>query len=439
MTFPNRPILPISSPRRPAALLVALALALIVAGAGTARADQAPDQAPLPPTAPATPATTSTTPAPEPTMTAPASTPPPSSPSPAQPSMESVPEMSSPTDQPPPEVPLPRPISVISRALIDGDVDARYRTSDSGRTKTVWLQSEEVDVTYPIITHGMANGNVVIQALGENPPDIQGGADVEFGEVYAIYKLPIATQTDSTAYLKAGQFQIPFGLLAVYDPHLQLSQPLYAQSLGLRDDWGVAISGRFYSVLNYDLSLTRGVGPSVIGTVDPSQVVNFRLGRTLRIYGGTLNVGGSILQGRLPVTDITAAMPFAVELPPSGRVRADEGYINKSRIAGDATFTSSHWNARGEAMAGADNDQRVIGYYLEGGYHVTRRSEPIIARSYWRYPIGDSFSTDDQIGWTYGYSPNVTLRALLESLHDRPRDASTTNRKRFTVQLLVRF
>ena len=40
---------------------------------------------------------------------------------------------------------------------------------------------------------------------------------------------------DSTAYLKIGQFQIPFGLLAVYDPHLLILQPLYAAVAGRPD------------------------------------------------------------------------------------------------------------------------------------------------------------------------------------------------------------
>src|SRR5579862_4943348 len=129
-------------------------------------------QAPAVPPQPAstTPSTTTTAP---PAAAPTAGQQPATGPEPLQPGPRTVPQMSSPTDQPPPEVPLPRPIRLISRALIDGDLDTRYRTSDSGRSRTIWLQSEEVDVTYPIVTHGVANGNVVIQAMGENPPDIQ--------------------------------------------------------------------------------------------------------------------------------------------------------------------------------------------------------------------------------------------------------------------------
>jgi hypothetical protein len=345
----------------------------------------------------------------------------------------------SPTDQPPPEVPGPRPMHFGNTAIIGGALDARYRTAGHGRTDETYLNAAEIDLTYPLVHHGVTNGNVVLQAIGEDPADIHDGSDVELGEAYVIYKLPTPLDSDSTAYVKVGQFQVPFALLAVYDPHLQISQPLYSQSLGIRNDWGIAISGRFYSVLNYDFSVTRGVGPSVIGQVDPKEVVNFRLGRTFDTRNGTINVGGSMLAGRLPNTELDAAHPFAVLLPPSGRVRADQGYINKSRIAGDATLLFKRITARGEAMVGADNDNRVLGYYAAGEYMVRADLGALIARSFWRYPLGDSYSSSDQIGVTYALSPNVTCRALYESLLDRPKDMGTNASHRFTVQVLFRF
>jgi len=301
------------------------------------------------------------------------------------------------------------------------------------------MNDAEVDVTYPLVHNGVTRGNVVIQAIGEDPQDIHDGADIELGETYIMYQVPTAPDADSTAFIKVGQFQIPFGLLAVYDPHLQLTQPLYSESLGIRNDYGIAISGRFYSILNYDLSVTRGVGPSVIGQVDPTEVVNFRLGRTFHPGTSTINFGGSMLAGRLPDTTIDAKHPFAVLLPPSGRVRADQGYINKSRIAADATLLNKRVTARGEAVVGADNDNRVLGYYVSGEYMVNSKVGAIVARSYWRYPVSDSFTSSDQLGVTYAMSPNLTWRGLYEGLHDRPKDMQTTASNRFTVQLLFRF
>lgn len=325
------------------------------------------------------------------------------------------------------------------KAIIGGALDTRYLSASQGTTNDAYLNDAEVDLTYPLVHNGVTNGNVVLQAIGEDPPNIHDGSDVEFGEAYVIDKLPTSPTSDSTGYVKIGQFQVPFGLLATYDPHLLISQPLYSESLGIRNDWGIAISGRFYSVLNYDLSVTRGVGPKVIGQVDPTEVVNFRLGRTFVTRNGTVNVGGSMLAGRLPEVEIDAQHPFAVELPPSGRVRADDGYVNKSRIAADATLLYKRVTARGEAVTGADGDDRVYGYYASGEYMTTTRLGVLIASSLWHYPSGDSFTNDQEAGATYALSPNVTARCLLEEIHNRPTGLDTTSSHQFTAQLLFRF
>ena len=86
----------------------------------------------------------------------------------------------------------------------------------------------------PVSSKGTTRGNFYVQLIAENPPDQPHGDDVQIGEAYFIYRLPVENDFDSTAYVKVGQFQLPFGLLAVYDPHLLILQPLYAQSLGVR-------------------------------------------------------------------------------------------------------------------------------------------------------------------------------------------------------------
>jgi hypothetical protein len=236
-----------------------------------------------------------------------------------------------------------------------------------------------------------------------------------------------------------GQFQLPFGLLAVYDPHLLILQPLYAQSLGLRTDFGVALSGRAYGTLNYDLAVTTGTGPNHLD-VDPNRVVTFRLGRTFTTRNGVVNVGGSLLQGRLPITDITRDDPFAVELPPSGRARADRGgFVSKSRIGGDGSYGFKRATARGEAVVGADGDKRVLGYYAEANYRFTGRISAAASRSLFVYPEGNSSASRESLGLTYASGTNLTLRALYQYLRDVPRDAGGQVRHRFTVQLLLRF
>jgi len=343
------------------------------------------------------------------------------------------------TDQPPPEVPLPDPIPLGHGTLISGALDVRTRTSDTGRRGGFWVNTAELDLQNRISRKGVARGNVFISLLAEDPPDIKHGGDLQIGEAYVIYKLPIEQDFNSTAYLKVGQFQVPFGLLAVYDPHLLILQPLYAQSLGLRTDFGVALSGRLYGYLNYDFALTTGTGPNHLD-VNPNRVATFRLGRTFTTRNGVVNVGGSLLQGRLPITDLTADNPFAIELPPSGRVRADRGgFISKSRIGGDVSYGFHRAIARGEFVVGADADKRVLGYYAEGDYRFTGRTSAAVSRSLFVYPTGNSSASRESLGLTYASSANLTFRGLYQYLRDVPRDQGGQVRHRLTFQVLLRF
>jgi hypothetical protein len=343
-----------------------------------------------------------------------------------------------PTDVTPPEVALPPPIPLGEGLLIGGAVDTRYRTASRGRTGQIYLNEAEIDIDRPFDYLGQPIGDVHLQLMVENPPDDSQAAGLQIGEAYAVYKLPFQTQTDSTVYLKLGQFQLPFGLLAVYDPHLQILQPLYAQSIGLRTDFGMEVSGRFYGVLNYDFSLTTGQGPDHLD-ITPHRVAVFRLGRTFVTRNGTVNVGGSLLEGYLPVTDLTAAEPTLFSLPPSGYVDANRGYISKTRIAGDGTIIYKAITARGEAMYGADQNSRVLGYYAEVDYRFSPRAQLVGAHSLWDYPQSNSESDQNAFGVTYSPDSRVTLRALYQLLYNVPVDASAYNDHVFTVQALFRF
>ncbi|BDI31825.1 hypothetical protein CCAX7_38760 [Capsulimonas corticalis] len=344
------------------------------------------------------------------------------------------------TDLPPPETPEPSAVPIGDRLLIDGDLDLRYRTSTRGRTHSAWANNAEVDLNYPLISHGRSYGAVVVQGMAENPADSSISRGVNLGEAYVVYQIPLGEDSDATAYVKAGRFQIPFALLATYDPHLLLVQPLYSQSLGIRNDVGVQISGRFYGILNYDLSLTSGSSSTSFDTRGKN-VVTFRLGRTFYTRNGIVNVGGSMLTGRLPITDIDKDHPFAVDLPPSGRIITDRGvgYINKTRIAGDGTLLYKNVTARGEVVSGADNDQRVLGYFLEGVYKFGGRASSVVERSFWAYPEGKSSAIRTGVGINYNAGAHLTFRTLYEVLNDTPRDQAQIQRQQLTLQALLRF
>lgn len=378
----------------------------------------------------------------QPTGNAPAAATPPAVPVPASPVIPPTGSLGSPvpvpTDQTPPEMALPSPIPLGQSLLVTGAVDARYRKANTGRTNQAWLNEAEVDLDRPFTHLGHPIGDVHLQIVGENPPDLYHAQDAQIGEAYVLYRLPFQTDTDSTAYLKVGQFQLPFGLLAVYDPHLRILQPLYQQSLGLRTDFGLAVSGRFYGFLNYDFSLTSGSGPDHYD-LNANRVIVFRLGRTFFTRNGTVNVGGSLLQGRLPITDISADFPLPFVVPPSGYVRADRGYTSKTRIAGDGTITYKGLTGRGEAMVGADQNSRVEGYYLEADYRFSSHASVELARAAWDYPQSNSLSDRTAIGLTYAPDAHLTFRTLFEDLYDVPVNAPGRTRHLLTFQALLRF
>ncbi len=330
--------------------------------------------------------------------------------------------------------------------LIDGAVDARYRTASPGTNGEIYTQTIELDVQHPISYHHQRKGNFFLQGIIEHPPDQTGKAktSARIGEAYLSYQLPILTQTDSLAYVKAGQFAVPLGLTPVYDTHLQIMQTLYPEAIGERLDWGVGVDGRFYGVLDYKAAVTAGAGP---GRVDSnSGVVSFRLGRLFATPAGAFNVGGSMLSGHLPKTMVDPATGYSPTLPPSGYVTAPYGYVAKTRIAGDGQWTYRQATVRGEAIVGADGEDRVFGYFVQGEYRIAPGVTAIVARKYWDYGVSGSKTEDNGAGINVSYGNNLSIRTLIEERHDVPVNSPSQSltsvahfRHLFTVQVLGRF
>ena len=121
-------------------------------------------------------------------------------------------------------------------------------------------------------------------------------------------------------------------------------------------------------------------------------------------------------------------------------MRADRGgFVSKSRLAGDASYGYGRIVARGEAVVGADNDRRVLGYYAEGNYSVSPRLSAVAAHSLFVYPRGNSTASQEAAGLTYAVSENLTFRALYQYGRDVPENGGAGIRHRVTVQALLRF
>jgi hypothetical protein len=185
----------------------------------------------------------------------------------------------------------PTPIPLGHGLLVGGALDLRAQSATAGSRTGTSLNAVEVDLQHPLTSKGVPRGNIVLQVIGEDPIINSREADVQLGEAYLLYKLPLHNDTGTTAFVKIGQFQIPFGLLAVYDPHLRVVQPIYSEALGLRTDWGAAVSGSLYGYLQYDFALTTGTGPNH-ADVDPNRLVTLRLGRTFVTRNGVVTLCG---------------------------------------------------------------------------------------------------------------------------------------------------
>jgi hypothetical protein len=351
------------------------------------------------------------------------------------------------TAQPKQQIALP---SALSHLLIDGAADLRIRNSSSGRTNSPYIQSIELDLQEPLDYHEIQHGSVFLQMFGENPPDVDhpnGIRDFAIGEAYVTYRLPVMTDTDSTAYVTVGQFTLPVGLMATYDTHQEILQSLYPEGIGERTDWGASLEGRFYGVLDYNFALTGGTGPGNIDGI-PDRVVSFRLGRLFVTQYGDFNIGGSLLGGRLPITEVDPTTGFPPELPPSGKIIAPYGYEQKSRIIGDAQWTYQNLTSRGEVMYGYDTTTQVAGSFVESEYRFAPGLSTVLADTFWDYGVGDSTSSDIAGGINIAYGQNFVIRTLYEFQKDvisqnTLDNMSQTNildhRQIFTVQLLLRF
>ncbi len=306
--------------------------------------------------------------------------------------------------------------------LIDGNADTRYRNASSGRTDSTYLNDGELDMGHALYWKNQYEGNFYSELITENTPDRSGGRgrynDLAFGETYVDYRLPFQTQTGSTAYVRIGQFDLPVGLLPVYDTHLQVLQTLAPLGIGERVDWGAEVLGRFNGVIDYRFAATAGTGADHIYG-DPNRVISFRLARLFATRNGVVNFGASLLSGRLPVTEVDPGTGFAPILPPSGKIAAPYGYINKSRLVGDATWNYRAVTARGEAMSGSDGNADVNGYFTEGEYRFAPGLSAVLARTYWYYGKKSSTSTDNAIGLDVAYGNNLAVRFLYEARPQR--------------------
>lgn len=315
-----------------------------------------------------------------------------------------------------------------------GALDFRYRTlTSSGDAETVGSYIAAARFTADFVranpNTGDERGGARIQLILEDDARKTSLNRVRTSEGYVYYQFLFP---GVSATVKAGQFVLPFGLIAVYDTPLQLVQPLYEKALGLRVDTGVGLEG-YYGLYHYGVSATTGAGPDRKDN-DNNILVAFRLERAFQTRNGNVQVGGSLLNGYAPRTG------FATELPPSGYA-AGGNYVKKSRFAADGTWLYKAFTGRGEIIFGSDDEQPVWGYYAEGNWQVHGPLSLLAFVKRWNFPNKPESAASLGGGANLTLAHNFSARLLYEYERDVPLPAGTPPQitRRLTLQGRIDF
>lgn len=318
--------------------------------------------------------------------------------------------------------------------LFGGALDWRYRNGSSD-TRGSYIASGRYTLDYIRANpkDGDERGGARLQLVTESEgPRGTTLNRLRASELYAFYRF-LLPGVDAT--VRVGQFVLPFGLAAVYDTPLQPIQPLYEKSLGLRIDTGAMLEGS-YGSYRYFIAATTGSGPNR-SDFDGNKTITVRLESTYRTQAesGRLQLGGSLLTGRGPVTT------FGTQLPASGTSSA-RTFVDKTRVAGDAIYRLEKLTARGEVVFGADDQDPVWGYFGEGNLAVSGRVTAVGLMRSWKFGDKPQSSTALGMGANYQLGRGITLRALYEYERDVPSKAAggkPTIEQRFTLQTRLNF
>lgn len=314
--------------------------------------------------------------------------------------------------------------------LLDNTLDIRYTNAHRG-PRGLFLSALRTTADYIIADKktGREKGGARVQILAE--PDELGQSSIRglrSSELYAFYVFNVAK---AEANVKLGQFVLPFGLSAVYDTPLQPIQTLYGPSVGLRIDSGVMVDG-YAGPYRYAAALSTGSGPNrrdLAGGI----VQSFRLERNFLTQSGRIQIGGSLLSGKLPVT------AYNTELPASGVSTAEE-FVDKTRFAADASYYLSKLTVRGELQFGADDQRQVWGYFGEGRYDFANGKTAIATVRRWNFGHKPQGVTLLGAGVNFELKNGLTIRTLYE--YERAKPSATSSSivdRRFTIQTRVRF
>lgn len=278
-------------------------------------------------------------------------------------------------------------------------LDARWESDDQSK---IYLFGEELNYEYD-----MPAGSLFLQGLNQTPKGER--SDFRLGEAWLNLRF-----LDDSLLIKVGRFPLPFGLNSFYDAHFAVIQPLYQQSLGLRLDEGVSISGSYGPYL-FTLSASQGTGSS------DSKKTTYIIRAEREIPKNPWaegKLGFSLLSGNLPLVD-------------------EEGLtsetVDKTRIGLDFRVNLGKTNLLGEAHIGGDEDINAGGFFLLAEIPFKERLNLLLS---WR-----SFNFDLDEGrevrrWGGGISWDMDEHSRLSLVYQRD---SYHKKDIYTLQLLTHY
>lgn len=267
---------------------------------------------------------------------------------------------------------------------------------------------------------GDEQGGIRLQAVSEV---LDGKQHIVPSEIYVFYKFSVP---GASATVRGGQFVIPFGLAAVYDTSMHPFQTLYSDSVGIRVDRGAMVEGE-YGTFHYAGSISAGTGPNADFGYTRT-VLAARLDRHFLTQSGRLQVGGSMLAGRLP--DVS---PMDISRLSGGVKRGTT--VVKSRFAADVQYFVGKYAARGEVIFGADEELPVWGFYIDGRIGISSREGLFVGLKRWDYRTQPLSSFQSAAGYERTVGPYQTLRAMITLGRIDP--LPEPNRTQITRQLII--
>jgi hypothetical protein len=169
---------------------------------------------------------------------------------------------------------------------------------------------------------------------------------IEIHNAYAAYRVAFGHR------LRAGHFDVPFGLEPVVDTHGTLLQTLAMATTGFKQDWGIGLKGGL-AALDYEVGAQLGSGMA-IRRRDGSYLLAARLGTP---SDGNISCGASLLYGRVLES-------MGMETFPANHLMSDDAV--PKRLAGlDGQYLYGPVLLRGEVIYGESGGSPVLGYLAQ--------------------------------------------------------------------------